>query len=70
MLSTSTLLLSLVALGHAAPYNNDGGSKSSGYIDTQALLSQIYESDLREGAAVLQGLAVEGYGNRSIGTPG
>jgi hypothetical protein len=72
MRTAALLTLSLATLATAAPSWNEGDNHkpskgkdnkkngkvtSKSYVSSQALIEQIYQSDLEEGAYVLQGIS-------------
>lgn len=68
--TTVALGLGLVASVQAAPSNDGYKHSKKPDVEPHALVEQIYESDLREGAYVLQGIATENNNTRAFGTPG
>ena len=68
--TTLALGLGLAASVQAAPSNDGYKHSKKPDVEPHALVEQIYESDLREGAYVLQGIATENNNTRAFGTPG
>lgn len=68
--TTLALGLGLAASVQAAPSTDGYKHSKKPDVEPHALVEQIYESDLREGAYVLQGISTENNNTRAFGTPG